>query len=141
MKNDFNLADVPTVAASDISSILGLLVDSRRGLALLRGLTEQEIREIEDWIWQEFPAGGNARLAIALRFRAVLDVFGSRRLKALFLERGYRLFEALAVQAASRPLNARFGFNPQRLLLALDAMTDTSARPVEVREADFRIAA
>ncbi len=140
MHNVFNLADVPAVDASDIGAILRLLVDSSRGLALLRGLKDHEIREIEDWIWTKFPDNRDGRLAIALRFRAVLGVFESRRFKALFLERGYRLFSALADQAASQPLNVRFGFNAQRLLLSLDAMTDTS-RPARHAEPDFRIAA
>lgn len=123
MQNNFNLTDVPTVDASDLGFIIGLLIERGQGLALLRGLHETEIREIEETIWMEFPGASDARLAVALRFRALLDVFASRRLKALFLDRGFRLLAAVAREAAVRPLNVRFGFNAQRMLLSLDAIT------------------
>jgi hypothetical protein len=123
MQNDFDLADVPVVNASDLRFVLGLLINDGQGLALLRGMHENEIREIEDRVWTEFHAPRETRLAVVLRFRALLDVFAGRRLKALFLDRGYRLFAALAQEAAAMPLNIRFGFNAQRLLLAADAQT------------------
>ncbi len=132
MHRNINLADVPAVSASDLGFVLQMLIESGQGLALLRGLAEDEIREIEDRIWSKFHGSDQTRLAVALRFRALLDVFSSRRLKALFLERGFRLLGAVAQEAAKRPLNIRFGFNPQRLLLALDARTARTQN--EVRE-------
>ncbi len=136
MRSNVNLADVPAVDASDLSLVLQMLIESGQGLALIRGLAEGEIREIEDRIWSNFHGADQTRLALALRFRALLDVFACRRLKALFLERGLRLFAAAAQEAAVRPLNIRFGFNSQRLLLALDARTN---RPVnEVREVAYQ---
>lgn len=123
MTATFDLADVPTIKASEFDFVIRLLIGNRQGLALLRGLTEAEIRAIEDRIWAEFDGSDQARLALALRFRALLGVFVSRRLKALFLERGYRLLAAVAHEAAVRPLNVKFGFNPQRLLTALDVAT------------------
>ncbi|MET0409237.1 MAG: hypothetical protein ABW006_12805 [Hyphomicrobium sp.] len=127
MTSTLNLADVPTVEASDLDFVIQMLVESGQGLALLRGLTEHEIREIEGRIWGEFEGPSQSRLALALRFRALLNVFESRRLKALFLERGFRLLAAIAQQAAARPLNVRFGFNSQRMLLTLDTATAVCA--------------
>ncbi|MFT3731563.1 MAG: hypothetical protein QM780_09130 [Hyphomicrobium sp.] len=123
MEGNFDRADVPTVAASDLGFVLQLLIDQGQGLALLRGMNENEIREIENRIWAEFQGSRETRLAVALRFRALLDVFTCRRLKALFLDRGFRTLAAAASVAATRPLNVRFGFNPQRLLMALETMT------------------
>ncbi|MFA5956250.1 hypothetical protein [Hyphomicrobium sp.] len=131
MHSNLNLADVPAVEATEFGLVMQFLVENGQGLALLRGLNEDEIRVIEDRIWTEFQGSNQARLAVALRFRAVLDVFASRRLKALFLERGFRLLAAIAREAAVRPLNVRFGFNPQRLLLALDAMTAMPANELQ----------
>lgn len=140
MHSTLNVADVPTVDASDVAFVLRLLIDSGRGLALLRGLNEGEIRELEEKIWNEYQGTANSRVAIALRFRALLAVFSSRRVKALFLERGYRVFGALAHWTAAQPLNIRFGFNPQRLLIALEAMT-APTRHAQAATAEMRIAA
>ena len=123
MHTHLNISDVPAVSASDLGFVLQILVERGQGLALLRGLHENEIREIEDRVWAEFDGADDLRLAVALRFRALLDVFAARRLKALFLERGFRLLAAAAQEAAALPLNVRFGFNAQKLLLALDVRT------------------
>jgi hypothetical protein len=131
MASNFNLADVPVVKASDLGLIVQHLVDKGQGLALLRGMREDEIRDIEDRLWAEFQGASDARLATALRFRALLQVFASRRLKALFLERGFRVLAAVAREAASRPLNIHFGFNSQRMLTALDLATARSSTIVE----------
>ena len=102
-----NLADVPRVDAAELDMPMRLLVGKGQGLALLKGLTDHEIRELENEIWSGFEGSDEARLAVALRFRALLDVFASRRLKGLLIERGFRLIAA-AIQEASRlPLNAR----------------------------------
>lgn len=134
MRANFDLSDVPVVDASDLAFVIELLRERGQGLALLRGLREDEIREIEDAIWTAFDdaSKGTARLAVALRFRALLTAFAGRRLKALFLERGFRLLALAAQDAAARPLNVRFGFNAQQMLLALDAST---ARPLHRTDA------
>jgi hypothetical protein len=118
-----NLADVPKVDAAELDMPMRLLIEKGQGLALLKGLTEREIRDLEHEIWTGFKGSDEARLAVALRFRALLDVFASRRLKGLLLERSFRLIAAAIGEASRQPLNTRFGFNAQRLLTALDAAT------------------
>ncbi|HXE02500.1 MAG TPA: hypothetical protein VN623_11180 [Hyphomicrobium sp.] len=122
-----NLADVPRVDAAELDIPMRLLIGKGQGLALLKGLTEREIRDLENEIWTGFEGSDEARLAVALRFRALLDVFASRRLKGLLLERGFRLIAAAIREASRQPLNTRFGFNAQRLLTALDAATASPA--------------
>jgi hypothetical protein len=135
MTATFDPSNVPPVDTSEFEFVMKHLIASGRGLALLKGLSEDEIRALEDRIWAEFDGPSQARLAVALRFRALLRVFASRRLKSLFLERGYRLLAAVTREAAARPLNTRFGFNAQRLLMALDGAT--SAAPLPMREPDL----
>ncbi len=130
MRASIDLADVPAVNASELNVIIEMLIERGQGLALLRGLREDEIRVLEDDLWAEFEAPDATRLATALRFRALLDVFASRRLKALFLDRGFRIWAAAVREAAQRPLNIRFGFNAQQLLMALDASTAPVAHNV-----------
>ena len=127
MRTEIDFADVPIVDALELHVLMEMLRESGQGLALLRGLNEDEIRVLEDRLWNAYEGPDAGRLAIALRFRALLAVFASRRLKALFLERGFRIVASAAREAARRPLNIRYGFNAQLFLLALEAAT---ARPV-----------
>lgn len=134
-----NLADVPKVSASELDMPMRMLIENGQGLALLKGLSEDEIRALEDGIWAEFEGSSEARTAVALRFRALLDVFGSRRLKGMLIEHGFKLITAAIKEASRQPLNTRFGFNAQKLVMALTAAT---AQPVVVaEEASFKIAA
>ena len=43
-----NLADVPKVAASELDMPMRLLIANGQGLALLKGLKEKEIRDLEN---------------------------------------------------------------------------------------------
>lgn len=140
MRANIDLADVPVVNASELNVIMEMLIERGQGLALLRGLREDEIRVLENDLWAEFEVPDASRLATALRFRALLDVFASRRLKALFLDRGFRIWAVAVREAARRPLNIRFGFNAQQLLMALDASTAPVAHDVGY-DLDLRIAA
>lgn len=124
MNARFNRADVPIVEAYQLDVPMRMLIANGQGLALLRGLSEHEIRALEDALWQTFKGTEEARLAVALRFRALLEVFAARRLKGMLIERGLRLIAAAISEAARLPLNTRFGFNAQKLLLALDEATN-----------------
>lgn len=124
-----NLADVPKVHASDLYLPMRLLITRGQGLALLKGLTEAEIRELEHDLWATFEGSADVRLALALRFRALLDVFTARRLKELMLERGFKVISAAIAEAAVQRLNTRFGFSAQKLLMAIEAAT-RHPRPV-----------
>ena len=123
-----NLADVPKVDAAELDMPMRLLIGERSGSCpASRASPSREIRDLENEIWAGFEGSDEARLAVALRFRALLDVFASRRLKGLLLERGFRLIAAAIREASRQPLNTRFGFNAQRLLTALDAATASPA--------------
>lgn len=124
-----NLADVPKVHASDLYLPMRLLIARGQGLALLKGLTEAEIRDLEHELWAKFEGPADGRLALALRFRALLDVFAARRLKELMLERGFKVVSAAIAEAAVQRLNIRFGFSAQKLLMAIEAAT-RHPRPV-----------
>jgi hypothetical protein len=121
-----NLADVPTVNTAELGLPMRMLINKGQGLALLKGLSENEIRDLEAQIWVDFEGSESARLAVALRFRALLNVFAARRLKDMLLDRGFKGVAAAIKAAAEQPLNARFGFNVQKLVMAIEAST---ARP------------
>jgi hypothetical protein len=106
------------------------LIANGQGLALLKGLNERELRKLEDSLWSDFKSDADIRVAVALRFRALVDVFAARRLKDMLLERGFKVIAAAIAAASEQRLNTRFGFNAQRLLLAIDAATDPTRHPV-----------
>jgi hypothetical protein len=122
--------DVPQVTASDLNRPMQMLIANGQGLALLKGLSERELRELEDSLWSDFKSDADTRIAVALRFRALVDVFAARRLKNMLLERGFKVIAAAISAASEQRLNTRFGFNAQRLLRAIDAATDSTRQPV-----------
>lgn len=111
--------DVPPVHLHDLYMPMKRLIDSGRGLALLNGLDETALRDLESAIWSEFADRPHIRVAVALRFRALIDVFAGRRLKDLFLQQGFKLIAKAVHEAASQRLNTRFGFKPQAFVSAL----------------------
>ena len=114
-----NLSDVALVEARDLGMVMQYMVSSGRGLAMLRGVTEAELRQIESALWDELSDNPPQRVAIMIRFRCMIAVFRSRRLSDLLLHTGYRLI-APAVQVAARMrLNADLGFNQVKFERAL----------------------
>lgn len=130
MSTKFNIADIPQVATSDLARPMQMLIANGQGLALLKGLSEREMRELEDSLWSEFQGDANIRLAVALRFRALVNVFAARRLKDMLLERGFKVIAAAIAAAAEQRLNTHFGFSAQRLLLAIDAATEPARQHI-----------
>jgi hypothetical protein len=114
-----DICDVPAVRAHDLYAPLSRLISEGRGLALLNGLTETEIRAVESKIWADFADFPETRIATALRFRALLDVFAARRLRHEFLQQGFKLIARAVAEASSQRLNTRFGFSTQKFVHAL----------------------
>ncbi len=112
-------SDVPAVGMHDLYAPMRRLIAEGRGLALLNGLSEADIRSAEHHIWADFADQPEIRVAIALRFRALLDVFSRRRLKQEFLEQGFKLIARAVAEASTQRLNTRFGFKAQHFVSAL----------------------
>lgn len=112
-------SDVPAVGLHDLYMPMRYLINQGRGLALLNGLSETDIRAVESQIWAHFASSPEKRVAVALRFRALLDVFSRRRLKDEFLNQGFKLIARAVAEASTQRLNTRFGFNAQKFVAAL----------------------
>jgi len=123
MTTAFDIADVPTVSGEELYQPMRWLIENGQGLALLKGLDEGDIRALEEDLWRRFDGTAEARLAVALRMRALLGVFGARRLKDLLLSRGFKVVRAAVACAAAERLNPRFGFSAQRFVMALEPAT------------------
>lgn len=121
MSTAVNVSDVPPVNVGDLLLPMQAAIAKGQGLALLNGMSEAAIRDLETLIWSQFSGDPQIRLAVALRLRALLDVFQSRRLKQLFLLNGFKLIGRAVAEASSQRFNAEFGFNVQKFVFALSA--------------------
>jgi hypothetical protein len=69
MTNAIDSSDVPAVGLHDLYMPMRLLINEGRGLALLNGLSESDIRALESQIWAYFADAPEKRVAVALRLR------------------------------------------------------------------------
>jgi L-alanine-DL-glutamate epimerase-like enolase superfamily enzyme len=123
-----NLTDVALVDPNRLALALEYMVKTGRGLTMLRGITEAELREVDQALWDELGSNPVERVAVLVRFRCLIRVFAARRLANLLMQAGYRLLAPAARVAARMRLNADLGFNPikfERALIEQLARTDT----------------
>ena len=116
--------DVPAVAAEDLAAPMRLLIAEGRGLVLLRGLTQEDAKLIEDCLRQRLGKEPSVELAALMRFRALVDVFACRRLGEMLLERGHEVIAPALQNAAQMRLSLKWGFNPQKFRRAISALLD-----------------
>ena len=129
MSHQIDTSDIPPVLLEHLLVPMRAAIANGQGLALFNGMSEAAIRDIETIVWAHFAGEPHARLAVALRFRALLDVFRARRLKQLFLMNGFKLIARAVHEAASQRLNIAVGFNAHRFVLALAASPAEQRRP------------
>lgn len=115
----FDLDDVPPVSVDALNVAFDHLLQSGHGLAFLKGLDEAAFGRVDDVLWQAFAHDDVTRIATSLRLRALVGAFGSRRLQDLLLHKGFSMIQRALLQASELRLNIRYGFNLQRLVLAL----------------------
>lgn len=118
MSATIDLTDVPEAAAADLDYILRSLIANGQGLVLLKGLSQDEWKIVDELIWT---AGWSAerRLTATLRFRSLVAAFGARRLQNRLLYGGLAVMRAGVRAAAYLRLNARRGFTPQSMLAGI----------------------
>jgi hypothetical protein len=114
-------SDVPQVMAEDLALPMQHMIAAGRGLVLLRGISDTELRQVEHAVWDEIEGGSSVKVATLLRFRCLVGVFASSRLQQLFLRRGLALLEPALEVAAEMRLNVQWGFNPVKFTRALEA--------------------
>jgi hypothetical protein len=113
--------DVPQVSAELLALPLQAMVAAGRGLVLLRGISDPELREVEHAVWDKLGGTSSDKVATLLRFRCLVGVFATSRLQQLFLHRGLALMGPAIEVAAEMRLNVQWGFNPVKFLRALEA--------------------
>lgn len=123
------ITDVSPVTAQAMAMPFRALLDQGKGLALYNGMTQTELSSLEDALWRDI-SDSEQRLAVALRFRALLKAFASRRLKSLLLERGFKVIVAALAVASTERLNTRFGFRTQHLVMRITQATQPHAPSV-----------
>jgi hypothetical protein len=131
-----DFTDLPLVSAEDLALPMRHLIESGRGLALIRGLTEAELEEIDRLMWEKSEGGDPVRrLATVLRFRALAEAFASHRLQNLFLQHGLPILPAILEIAAGTRLNVEWGFNPHKFARALQEAVGERDAPAVIAPA------
>jgi hypothetical protein len=135
MSNRIDATDVALVGTHELMVPMQHMIDTERGLILLNGATNGELRELDQAIWDSLEGDPARRVAVLLRFRALIQVFKAKRLAELFLHRGFMLITPAVHVAARMRLNTEYGFNPLKFERALhdllSQLDDGSARQPE----------
>lgn len=128
MTPTLDLTDVARVSPLGMTRPMAYWLESGRGLVLLNGAGNEDLRAMDQAVWNDLGTDPAERVATLLRFRCLLQVFRAQRLKALFLQKGFALIAPALHVAATERLNAERGFNPlkferalQQALAALEA--------------------
>ena len=124
-------ADVRPVAPEALLLATRHLVDSGRGLAMLKGLSERELREVDAAVWDDLAGDPAERVETLLRLRCLIRVFGARRLANLFLQRCHSLIAPAVYVAARMRLNTQWGFSPLKFEHALQDLLAQMGEPAD----------
>jgi hypothetical protein len=117
-----NLSDVPLVNPQALALPMQHLIDTGRGLAMLRGISRAELREVDHAMWDKLSTDPVQRLAVLMRFRCLIRVFGAHRLADLLMHNGYNLIAPAVHIAARMRLNADLGFSPSKFERSLQVL-------------------
>jgi hypothetical protein len=117
-----DLSDVPLVSPEHLALPMQYMIGAGRGLAMLRGASDIELRDAESAVWDQIDACARTRTAVLLRFRCLIGVFAAVRLRRMLLQRGFGLLAPALKVAAEMRLNTHWGFNPLKFALALEAL-------------------
>jgi hypothetical protein len=117
LNDTVNLSDVALVNPAELMRPMQYMVDTGRGLAMLRGISPAELREVDHALWGKLEP--RERVAVLVRFRCLMRVFGARRLADLLMHTGHNLIAPAVHVAARMRLNADYGFNAVKFERAL----------------------
>jgi hypothetical protein len=118
-----NPTDVAVVNPQNLALAMQHMVNAGRGLVMLRGITKDELREVNALLSHALGHDPAQRLAVLMRLRCLIEVFRARRLADLLMRTGYNLIAPAVRVAASMRLNADRGFNPVKFERALLELT------------------
>lgn len=119
MSPAIDLTDLPKAEPETLALAMRLLIEDGRALILLRGATPEDRARLEERFWQRFEGTTADGVVALLRLWSLVDVFKAARLRAILMDRGYALLADAARVAAEQRINIDWGFNPQRMLMAL----------------------
>ena len=134
MNAGLDRCDVPQVSPQSLALPMQAMIAAGRGLVLLRGISDRELRDVESAVWDKLDGTSAEKVATLLRFRSLVGVFAGARLQQLFLQRGLPLMGPALEVAAEMRLNVQWGFNPVKFLRALEAkLGEIDQRPAPRR--------
>jgi hypothetical protein len=139
MADRLDISDVPLVPATDLALAMRFMIDSGRGLVMMRGLSNADMQDLEDALWDRIEGDTVHRRAVLLRFQHLVDVFSARRLRNQLMQSGFRMIAPAIQLAAGMRLNAKWGFSAHKFNAALRSLAlepDQTREPVSAPALD-----
>jgi hypothetical protein len=139
MADRLDISDVPLVPATDLALAMRFMIDSGRGLVMMRGLSNADMQDLEDALWDRIEGDTVHRRAVLLRFQHLVDVFSARRLRNQLMQSGFRMIAPAIQLAAGMRLNAKWGFSAHKFNAALRSLPlepDQTREPVSAPALD-----
>ncbi|MDX2288515.1 MAG: hypothetical protein NW217_06810 [Hyphomicrobiaceae bacterium] len=141
MTTVFSTTDIPPVAPADIAAVVDAMVRAGRSRVLFHDVTGSDREIVEARFWDAFQGSTEVGVAALVRFWALIDALKSRRLNARLMDKGFAALAPAGAAAAHLRLNVDWGFAPQRLLWAIDAVRVVAPAPARaVRQPAPRLA-
>lgn len=136
MATTFDLSDVPAADAADLQAAMRTFIENGRGLVLLNGASDADLDMACELMTDRNHSDPQRALTAFVRLRHLIEVFGARRLKQLFLDNGHALIAPAIAVAAELRLNGHRGFNPHSFLQALTATMADNVVLIDTRRAE-----
>lgn len=135
-------SDVAPVPAMVMAVALSAVVQSGKAGVFFQGADADDRNVVEAAFWDAYDGNTTEGGMALIRLWALVDVLQARRLQNQLLQRGFRFIEAAAIAAGDLRLNLDWGFMPQRLFWAIDALeTERAAqRPAPTRVEPLELA-
>lgn len=127
--------DVGPVDTSVMLTALAAVIETGRARVFFEGAKESDRKIIEEAFWNAYEGNTSVGGFALIRLWGLVEVLQARRLQNLVMQRGFRFIEAAAMASGGLRLNLDWGFMPQRMYWAIDAIeTERAAQaPAPVR--------
>ena len=112
-------SDVPPVGARELALALKILSAGNGLLLPTVGLSDDDLRRVEQDFWQISPRARVRKVAVLLRFRSFLAACRTRHVSDLIAVHGQAALVTALEAAANMRLNAKWGFNPHKMARAM----------------------
>jgi len=135
--------DVAPVDSAVMLTAIRSVVQSGRAMVFFEGADKTDREIVENAFWNTYEGNTTVGGMALIRLWGLVDVLQSRRMLNLLMQRGFRFIVSAAMAAGELRLNVDWGFMPQRLYWAIDAIdADQAAKtpaPIRIKPLEMAV--